>query len=239
MKKRRNFLPFLPGTIIALIGGLVLLLSNVVLKDWLVIGFGVRALNLVHTIGLCIAIAGVVFMVPPIIALVRVQMRRQRQHRQQSQFINDYAEDAANPELTRKMLIKLQRDDASFDEIVAQCLGQMDRMDGLQDKQARLLKANGALYLSETEETLNRVEQRICRNVRNIINLCIAAGSARQLSSTKVDRILSDNESKLSDASELIRVSVDRINQYILERNDDSSEVKRWIETIRESLKED
>lgn len=239
MKKRRSFLPFLPGVVIALIGGLVLLLGNVVLKDWLVIGFGVRTLSLMHTIGLCIVIVGVVFMVPPIISLARVQMRQQHQHRQQSQFINDYAEDAANPELTRKMLIKLQHDDASFEEIVAQCLDQMDRMDGLQDKQARLLKANGALYLSETEETLNRVEQRICRNVRNIINLCIAADSPRQLNSPKVDRILGDNESKLSDASELIRVSVDRINQYILERNDDSSEVKRWIETIRESLKED
>lgn len=232
-------MPFLVSFVITVVAVLIAAILGLIAKDWLIIACGIRTFKLITGIALGIAVACLAVTIILGLLVLKGGWNKRREQRRQSQFISDYAEDADSPELTRKMLVKLQRSDASFNELVAQCTGQMDRMDELQAKQARLLEANGALYLRETEDTLNRVEQRICRNIRNIINLCIAAGTAEHLNYDKVSAALHDNQSKLADASELINVSVDRINKYITDHRDDSSEVRRWIETIRESLEEE
>lgn len=239
MKRRSELLSsILPGLAGLALGALMLLVC-VVSKNWLIIVHGVRTFKLLQTIAIIVTAIGALITIILSIPLLKTRSVRRREQKQQDQFMTNYAEDDANPELTRQMLIKFQRESAGFNQQINQCLAQMDRMDELQASQKRLLQANAALYLSETEEVLNQVERWICRNVRNIINLCIAAVRPEQLSEEQVDKFLRDNESKLKDASELIRVSVERINQYALRGSNSSSEVKHWIEVIRESLKED
>jgi len=228
----------MPGLICTAICAIILL-GCVALKSWIIIVLGIRAFKFLQTCSIVVtAICAFVTLVMGI-PLIKEKISQRRHIRARAQFMASYAEDDANPELTRQMLLEFHQNNAGFGQQISECLAQMDRMDELQASQKRLLQANAALYLSETEEILNQVERWICRNVRSIINLCIAAIRPEQLNAERVNKFLQDNENKLKDASELIRVSVERINQYALQGNNNSSEVKHWIEVIRESLKED
>jgi len=217
----------------------MILLGCVALKNWIVIVMGIRVFRLLQALSIIATAICALLTLVMSIPLFKKKLSQRREIRARAQFMTNYAGNVDNPELTRKMLAECLHDNAGFDRQLNQCLAQMDLMDELQARQSRLLQANAALYLKETEEVLNQVERWICRNVRNVINLCVAAGRPDQLNSEQVNQFLQDNNSKLKDASELIRVSVERINQYTLRGSNSSSEVKHWIEVIRESLKED
>lgn len=112
----------------------------------------------------------------------------------------------------------------------------MNRMDTLQRKQNVLIQTNDAVYLKQTVEVLNGVERRICRNLRSIINMWITVDRYEQLDQADVKALLDDNESKLSDAMQLLDVSRKWVNSY--NENTDGDEVQLWIKTIEDSLKE-
>ena len=52
-----------------------------------------------------------------------------------------------------------------------QCAGQMEAMDGYQEKLSRLLENNGATELEDTQDVLKKAEQYICKEIRKVINL--------------------------------------------------------------------
>ncbi len=237
---------FLVSLIMTGAGILVALLATTILRNQIIIRFGIRTLRCVQTYGIGTAIGGAVMAVPTIILTIRSRKQQSQQQRQeqahrneQAQIRTKYAEDSTNPDLTRKRLLQAQSEMPVFKELFGRCLAQMDRMDALQLKQSRLITDNEADYLGETENVLNKVEGRICQNFRNIINLCIIADSIDQLDTSKVERILNGNEEKLTAAKSLLQASVEWVNQYNADNNSDRSEVEKWISVIRDYLKEE
>lgn len=237
---------FLLGSLMVIGGILVLILSNGLFRDWIIIGYGVRALGPVHGMGIAIIAIGCVLMAIGGIPMLKTRRRQQQQQRRaklsaqtRSRVLTDYAQDSENPEFTRKRLEQLSAETPQLEGLVTKCLKQMEMMDKLQAKQDALIEANDARYLKDTVMVLNNVERRLCRNFRSVINLCIAAESVERLDATKIERKLDDNRKKLDDAKELLKASADWINQYDSDADSDRSEVENWIAVIRDSLKED
>lgn len=237
---------FLASLIMTGGGILVALLATTILRDQIVIRFGVRTLRSVQAYGIGAALGGATMAGLAMIPNIRNRKRQSQQQRQeqvhrnkQVQIRTKYAEDSSNPDLTRQRLLQAQNEMPAFAELFARCLVQMDRMDALQLKQSRLISDNEASYLGETENVLNKVEGRICQNFRNIINLCIVADGIDQLDTDKVEKILNGNEEKLVAAKSLLQASVEWVNQYNADNNNDRSEVEKWISVIRDYLKEE
>lgn len=233
------------GAIATICGVLGLILSSTLIKDWIIIGYGVRAISKIRIAGISLTIFGIVFTLISSIPIMKAARRQKRQVEQEarsaqnrSRVLRNYAQDSANPDFTRRRLEQLANETPELTGLVDRCMEQMDIMDTLQLKQEALIEANDARYLSDTVDVLNNVERRICRNFRNIINLCIAAESADSLDARKIDKYLKDNGKKLSDTKELLKASADWINQYNTDEDSDRSEVENWIAVIRESLKE-
>lgn len=236
----------MPGLIFAVIGLIIVVLATTVLQSPIIIRFGVRAFKFIEAFGTGVIIGGlglaVICSIPVALRWI-TQKHQQYQERtqlnQQTQIRTKYAEDSTNPDLTRKRLLQAQGEMPEFQGLFGQCLEQMDRMDALQLKQNRLISDNDASYLNETENVLNKVEGRICQNFRNIINLCIVAGTMDQLNTTKVRKILEGNEEKLQAAKSLLEASVEWVNKYNADNDNDRSEVERWISVIHNYLKEE
>jgi len=242
---RRQSAKVIVSTILAACGILVLILSNTAIKNWIIIGYGVRALSKVQLVGGCLTIFGVVLMVISSIPLIRATRKQKQQldqklrsEQNRSRVLADYAQNSTNPDLARKRLRQLQAEMPELEDLVIQCLDQMDTMDVLQEKQNALIEANDARYLKDTVSVLDNVERRLCQNFKNVINLCIAADSVESLDEKKVYQYLKDNRKKLSNTKELLRASADWINQYNAGEDSDRSEVENWIAVIRDSLRE-
>lgn len=245
-KKKTQVWLFLSGLGVICISTIALLVSCTVLKNWIIISFGVRTLSTVYVGELIVLGLSFGFTIARSIPFIKISASRKRekerqlaQSKQRSQVLTNYNEDSENPEFTRKRLHFLQNEMPGLDNLVERCLGQMDRMDGLQARQEVLIETNDALYLKDTVAVFDNVERRICRNFRNVINLCIAADSSDALDMGKIEQILSDNDKKLSDTKALLQASVEWINQYNADNTDDRSEVESWIAVIYASLKED
>ena len=241
------FWTFVTSIIATIVSALILILSHTAFKDQLIIRFGVREIKNVYNIEIGFLIAMIAFALVRAIKFFKMQSHYRRgreqereQQRQQAQVLTDYAEDSSNPVFTRRRLEQLWREMPDLEDLIKRCLDQMDRMDKLQTKQEVLIETNDARYLKDTVTVLNNVEGRICRNFRTVINLCVAAEDPRYLDMKKINKSLNDNEKKLSDTQELLKASVDWINQYNADSsNNDRSEVENWVAVIRDSLKED
>lgn len=230
-----------------LVGGiLVSILCSTTLKDWVIISFGVRQLGVIQLITRLVAVGGGILIGWNGLAFMRIWMaekqaetQEQAEQQERSRVLQDYVEDNTNPDFTRRRLEQLQLEMPQFEDLVEKCLDQMDRMDRLQAKQQLLIEANDARYLKDTVAVLDKVERRICQNFRVVINLCITADD-EPLDMKQINRSLEDNEMKLGDTKELLKASVDWINQYNADGNiTDRSEVENWITVIRNSLKEE
>lgn len=220
---------------------LLFILGTVVLRDWIIIGFGIRVYRVVRIVLIinvaCGAAAFLLTLVKAISSAVQADRARRRELEQQ-QAAELSAEDSLFPDVIASHLARLFKEQPGYKQIVSSCVEQMQQMDLIQERQNRLICDNDARYLSDTETVLENVERRLCQNLRSIINLCIAADPAT-INMQKVQEYLDDNTQKLQSADKLVKVSVDWINQYNSDRVSDRSEVEFWIETIRESLKED
>lgn len=228
---------------------LVWLLSKTVFSDWLIIRFGVRAYH-----NICLA-ETVVLLGSSIISAIQIgffakivaaqkrakrqdEERKKQQERMEAQFLKEYADDNTSPELTRQMLKEIRDGTPEMDALVQECQNYMDAMDLLQKKQGILIRSNNATYLDETVEVLNRVEVRLCQDIRSIINLCITTEDI-QADQKTIDGFLRDAESRVSDARQLLKLSGEWVNSYNEKDNrNDGGEVELWIKTINQSLKE-
>lgn len=243
-RAKRRLIAMKISLVFAVSGFLILTLSSTILKDWIIIGYGVRFLGKVQLVGQCLSFmssACVIIYGIPVIKAAREQKKeleqKMRSVQNRSRVLADYAKDSTNPDLTRRRLQQLQDEIPALEDLVMQCLEQMDAMDALQEKQNALIEANDARYLKDTINVLDNVERRICQNFRNVINLCIAADSAESLDEKKVNKYLKDNRKKLSNTKELLKASADWINQYNADEDSDRSEVENWIAVIRDSLR--
>lgn len=224
------------GLIVVVLGLLATLLSSTLLKDWIIIGFGVRTFNLIKTISIGIIILGIIITVLTLIPVITAALRQNREQQQQAQTTIEPTEDIYDPKTIRQHLLQLKVEFPALAKLIDRFIAQMDHMDAIQARQNRLIQENSASYLSKTEEVLNNVERRLCRNIRKFINLCIGTGGCP---TEKVNQIYDSNETILAQASSLTVVSTDYINKYTTSQYDYHGDIDQWIQTIQESLKED
>ncbi len=228
---------------------MIWLLSKVTFRNWLIIRFGVRVSRkviFVETIALIVSLAILAIQIGFFVKNVTAQKRasrqdeeqRQERERRKARLQKEYADDSTSPELTRQMLEEIRDGTAEMDMLVQECQNYMDTIDLLQKKQGILIRSNNAAYLNETVEVLNRVEIRLCQDIRNIINLCITT-EGEQREQEAIERFLSDAESRIGDARKLLKLSGEWVNSYNeKDSHSNGSEVKLWIKTIDQSLKE-
>lgn len=235
------------GIFVTLIGFMGFALSSWIMKDWLIIGYGIRAQLGIQRITSSLLIIGGACICGSGFLWLRA-MRRERKTAElhaQEMLQREEAEKAAfrsendlNAVSIRRRLQRLQNQTPWMSSIFENCHSQLDYFASLREKQTALIVSNSASYLEETGSVLNNVERRICQNFRNIINLCIVADSPDNLSSSEIDRYLADNTDRLNEVHELVKASAEWINQYNNGTDNNYSEVENWIAVIRESLRE-
>ncbi len=224
---RQNRVLLFLGAVITIGGSLTLLLSNTILYNWLIVGFGIRVFGHIKTIGICIVAGGMLIMLLACIPLLRTwlqarhtQSQQSEQERKRERIVAAYAEDNGNPRLARQRLELFQTDFPSFGEITNCNLDYLAMLDVLRTKQELLIKSNDAKYINDTIEVFNGVERSICQNIQSIINLCTVAQNPQALETAKVDEYLDNSRKMLDDTVELLKLSGDYVNQYNRGKNE-------------------
>ncbi len=231
------------GMFVALIGFMVFALSSWIMKDWLIIGYGIRAQLGIQRIGSSLLIIGGAC----ICGSGFLRLRAMRQERKTAEL--DAQEMLQREEAVRRensldsmpirlQMQRLQNQIPWMSGIFDNCYRQLDYFASLREKQTALIASNSASYLEETDGVLNNVERKICKNFRNIMNLCIVADTPDDLSLPEINQYLADNAKRLDELQELVKASAQWINQYNNGTDGDYSEVENWIAVIRESLRE-
>lgn len=231
-------LKFVIGVVIACIGAVVQLVINNFLRDWIIIGFGVRIFNTVKNLGVIIAIIGCIVTIVFAIPIFRYCFQQRRQQKTQTKYLTELGNDNGDPRVALARLIQLVQNIPGSRQIAERCRQQMEQMDNIQERQHLLLTTNDAIYLNDTVEVLDRVERYICQNCIKVVNLCIAAGTPERFNQAAIDQLLADNAAQLKNANQLLQVSAVWINQYDA-KQESRGDLERWIATIQQSLKED
>ena len=236
---------FIPGILIGCIGGVAFILVSTVLKQWLIIRYGIRIYAAIRTGTIWFGIGGIIvaiaLSVPSLLSGIRRRQELARdieQQRQETQILTDYSADSENPDKVRKRLAQLQLEMPALEWLTRKCREQMDEMDSLQARQKLLIETNAAIYLQDTVDLVDNIEREICLSYREIVNLCIAAGSADNLDNDHVNRILEENKNRLGGVQTLLILSAKWINDYNTARQKDSrDQLDSWMAVINNSLK--
>lgn len=232
------------GVIIGAATG-ILLGAGLIFSDRMIIIFGIKrydkmllVVEALFTLGIgMFLLAGFFPFLKDMLRERQTEGLEQERERQKARFIREYAENTVSPELTREMLNLLAEESPGLDGLMKECAVQMDEMDMLQKKQQILIDSNGADYLDKTVEIFDRVEQEICRRLRDVINICIVTNTDGIPNMTEIRELLDSNEERLKNAQNLLEKSRQWVRTY--NRGEDvDREVERWMKTIEDSLKE-
>ena len=154
----------------------------------------------------------------------------------------DYQKDSGDAINTRRKLLQIKNTCPGYASLMEKCLSHMDRIDELQRRQKELITQNEAIYLTDTENTLDRVEREICLNFKGIVNQCIIAGETGDESKLDMDKvmdIIKRNRELLTQSKELLKVSADWIDEYNSRGKGDRSLLESWIKTIRDTIEKE
>lgn len=245
MKKSKN--PFVRTLILNVViaaGSLILLiLTKTILRNWLIIHLGVRKADGLQTSIIAFFCIIAIFILIDLALIYRGALKRYRVEAQErdaskerEKVITDYAKDDKNPLKVRKRLEQLEQEYPQIENLIQRCLGQMDSMDRLQEKQEELIGQNEALYLKQTVDVLERLECQLCENYRSIINLCIADALVSEAERAEIEQVLNENDQKLGYARKMLRASARRINSYNAGNKSGDEEILSWIETLDKAL---
>ncbi len=225
-------------------GSLILLiLTKTVLKNQLIIQYGLRNTSSIQKSIFSVFCVTLMFMLFNLAMVCRGALKRYRAEAQErdaskerEKVITDYAKDDKNPLKVRKRLEQLEQEYPQIENLIQRCLGQMDSMDKLQEKQEELIGQNEALYLKQTVDVLERLECQLCENYRSIINLCIADALVSEAERAEIEQVLNENDQKLDYARKMLRASARRINSYNAGNKSGDEEILSWIETLDKAL---
>ena len=152
----------------------------------------------------------------------------------------DYEADSLNPEKVRDRLVQLQDCNPYLEDLMENCIHQKDDIDRYQERLDRLLRANNASYLDDIVGILDKTEQRICANFRDIINCCLLVeynGEDLSASSKEIVKSsLQNNQEELEAVKILLDRSVSYINDFNRKGIDDRSELDAWIKTMERKI---
>ena len=241
-------IPKILGAILIAAGIIGVLAANAATPS-LIVAVGIRAVHAMQiaafaAIGVGAAAVALGF-VPNIKRLVESNNRQKMLHgkiAEKQKTFDAYAKDSLNPAKNRERLDDLKESNPKLTPLVDRCVSQMNRMDKLQARYQTLLEANDATYLQNTVPVIDDAETRMCRNMRNIINCCIlvedGSDDLSEFDNQIIGKALSDNENELQNVDTLIHYAVNYINNYQQNGVTDMSELKAWIEVMRQSTEE-
>ena len=238
-------IPKILGAILAALGIAGIVTASMATPS-LIVSIGVRAISMlkiasiaVTGIGAGTVALGFIPNIKNAISNSSNQKMLEGKKSERKKTFDEYAKDSLNPVKTRERLDDLKENNARLSPIVDRCVGQMNRMDKLQDRYKTLLNANDAIYLNDTIAVIDDAETRLCRNIRNIINCCILVedGSSElsDFDNDIINKAFSENESELENVNTFIHYAVNYINNYQQNGVTDMSELKAWIEVMRRS----
>ena len=119
------------------------------------------------------------------------------------------------------------------------CTGQLVSMDDYQERLAKLLAANGADTLYDTEDVLDQAEQGMCRNVRKVINYMeVSDGSLQEdveMLRGKLDICINQNREILKQSQEFVFALTEYLNRQG-DSKEDISMLELYKKTILESI---
>lgn len=242
-QKRNRVLPLL-GLAVAAIGTMILLLTNTVLRRWLIIGFSIRVFNRVSLISKVMILIGLaiptISSIPLILAYISQRLKQSQQttqQREQDEIVSAYAKDSDDPKLARRRLEIFQGNFPDFGDYAMLCLEYLNRLDDLRARQKLLIMSNDASYIDDTMAIFNGVEHRICNNIQSILNLCIVAETPEDLEAEKIRQLTDDIENRLSDTTRLLKLSADWVNQRNKQKNQTIGDaLKAQIEVMNKIL---
>ena len=218
--------------------GIVGAIVSSVAEQSLLISIGIRALKIFRIISFGIIGAGGLSLAGGSGYSIKKSLDAKK-HQQllleekEKKQIANYSQNIGDPDNIRKKLLTFEY---SSPDIVHRCISQMDRMDSYQERQRTLINENAAVYLEDTVQVLSNSEERICKTIRTIINYLVVVESERGNMSpfdAEIINVLIDaNEQELQSVSELLRYSVNYINNYEQDGTRDRSELDSWLETM-------
>lgn len=147
------------------------LLFSLLLKDNLIINFGIRAYNNLLYVLIAIIIITIILFA---IKLFKV---KQIEKTEKEILIKEQEKNNVSSKklLKNSQLRSILKDNAEnewqiLNNDINKCIKQMEDMDEEQERLHILLKNNDVDILSDTEDILEQVEQCMCKNARKIIN---------------------------------------------------------------------
>lgn len=102
----------------------------------------------------------------------------------------------------------------------------------MQENLRELIQTNDASYLEETVQILNRLEQRLCTDIRSMINLCIIAETPELLNRAEMQKIKDRSYKRLEVAHDAVELAALRINKYNSRGFEDGSDIEAYQTTI-------
>ena len=218
-------------------------------KDSIVIYMGIRAFRAIM-IGL-LGVGGVAcgaYLVSSAVSVSRLQDQLEDKQREQLAIEEMHKRQTArlsvegkldNATLRRILIQKAQDDWGLLTGSIESCTTQMEMMDDYQERLSKLLAANGADTLHDTEDVLDQAEQGMCRNVRKVINYMEVANSSlatdRDMVQTKLDQCNVQNKEILKQTQEFVFALTEYLNRQG-DSNADTSMLEIYKKTIMEAI---
>ena len=118
-------------------------------------------------------------------------------------------------------------------------ISQLEKMDGYQVKLHSLLETNDVKALSDTEEILEHAEQKLCQNVRRILNyMNVYDEKDQEALRATVQMTNEKNQAQLDQVRDFVMAVTDFVNQQGTDDSDPDM-LNTYKTVILDSLKEE
>lgn len=241
-----------PGKLLVILFVLSVLFTvmSIVLKNTLIINFGIRKYRSLNMFLFCItAVAGIaalVLYIPVIIHNLKLSdffphSNRKRQGEDSSDTARPYENGKFHNSILQDVLQQYRIQWKSQSVLIYELSNQLQKMDNLQERLHRLLVNNDVSILSDTEDVLDQVEQYLCRNIYNCINYMEVydpgSPSDTDAMHNVMDITVQKNDEKLKNTQEFMLALTEYINRQNGADND-TSMLDTYKNTILQSLTE-
>ena len=121
-------------------------------------------------------------------------------------------------------------------------VSQSQRMDDMQSRLSELLRKNGADKLDDAEDTLDRVEQGLLKNIRKVLNYMEVGSADRREDldkvSSSIERCVADNEKLLDNTSGFLLAMTDYLNSQGDDERDELTTLQSFKDILIQSTKQ-
>ena len=128
-----------------------------------------------------------------------------------------------------------------YEDGINMLISQSNKMDDLQARLSDLLRKNGADKLDDAEDTLDRVEQGLLKNIRKVLNYMEVASPEREEDrekvSSSIEQCVGENEKLLENTSGFLIALTDYLNTQGEDDRDELSTLLSFKDILTQSTK--